>query len=210
MSEKQEELFQIYLEEIRELESLTEEQNQELLLRLAQGEDAARDRLIEGNLKEVLKPVGNYLNRGLAAEDLVQEANMALLEAVSTWQSGSFHAYLAEQTELRLKKAVEDQDTEGKIRANVLDRVEKLKKAAEELAERFGRQATLQELAERLGLTVEDIQDGMKDILNAMDSSEGQGPAGKAGDSREEADPLLKEAFRIADEEDDGDSAGKV
>ena len=82
--ENQEELngFQLYLDELEGITSCSEAENTELAKETANGSAEAKKRLIEGNLKNALAMIREYLNKGLSAGDLVQEANMALVMAV--------------------------------------------------------------------------------------------------------------------------------
>ena len=82
--ENQEELngFQLYLDELEGIISCSEAENAELAKEAANGSSEAKKRLIEGNLKNALAMIREYLNKGLPAGDLVQEANMALVMAV--------------------------------------------------------------------------------------------------------------------------------
>ena len=72
-------VYQMYLEEVKRIPACSPKEEQELLLRVKAGDRGARERLLEGMLHFVIELAGRYRNRGLGAGDLVQEANMALL-----------------------------------------------------------------------------------------------------------------------------------
>ena len=130
--ENQEELngFQLYLDELEGITSCSEAENTELAKEAANGSAEAKKRLIEGNLKNALAMIREYLNKGLPAGDLVQEANMALVMAVEELGTAEsvldFNEYLKERVTEALKAAVADQETEHKIEEKMLARVKVL------------------------------------------------------------------------------------
>ncbi len=92
-----ENVFGMYLEEIKEIKSCDEAENQRLLRQIKGGDERAKDRLIEGNLRLALKLVQEYVNRGVATGDLVQEANMALVLAAAEFEDGVFEDFVRER-----------------------------------------------------------------------------------------------------------------
>ena len=141
-------VFEMYLEEIKAIRGCDRAENERLLRELRDGSMAAKERLIEGNLRTVLEMVQEYLNRGIQAGDLVQEANMALVLAVAEYEEGDFEAFLRERVRNALLAAVEEQSH--------------VEKAAEEML------ASVEELAERMKLTVDEVKEIMKLTLDAM------------------------------------------
>ena len=82
---KEYDIFQMYVNEMAAIEACGAAENAELAFRAAAGDDAAKSRLIEGNLKYVLELSRDFSGSGVPASDLVQEANMALLMAVEEY-----------------------------------------------------------------------------------------------------------------------------
>lgn len=82
---KEYDIFQMYVNEMSAIKACDAEENAVLAQKAAEGDDAAKSRLIEGNLKYVLELSRDYLGSGVPASDLVQEANMALLLAVEEY-----------------------------------------------------------------------------------------------------------------------------
>lgn len=163
-----EDVFQMYLEEIDRIESCGKEENQRLLKELERGGQVARDRLIEGNLKLALELVQGYLNRGVPAGDLAQEANMALVLAVSEYEGGSFEDFVKARVKEALISAVDQQSKEDETARKMVERVNRLKDISQELAEELGREATVDELAERMKMTAQEVRELMKLTLDAM------------------------------------------
>jgi len=166
----EEDIFQIYLKEIDRIKGCTQEENERLIRLLGGGDKAVKSRLIEGNLKAVLEMVPDYFNLGVQAGDLVQEANMALVLAVEEYDEGwgRFEDYLKRQVKDALAAVVEEQSQTQKAGQKVLDRVNALKDVSQEMAVELGREATVEELACRMGLTGEEIKEIMKWTLDAM------------------------------------------
>lgn len=174
MDEKQEELniFQMYLEEIGKIKDCDKTENEQLMEKILAGEKDAKSRLIEGNLKAALGMIQSFLNRGVMAADLVQEANMALVMAVEELETedgqAAFEDILRRRVRAALQAIVDEQDTEKKIEEKMLARVNVLKDISKDMADELGREATVEELAERMKTTVDDIKDIMKLTLDAM------------------------------------------
>ena len=163
-----ENVFGMYLEEIKEIKSCDEAENQRLLRQIKGGDERAKDRLIEGNLRLALKLVQEYVNRGVATGDLVQEANMALVLAAAEFEDGVFEDFVRERVKDALLAAVEEQSLEEETAKKMLDRVNKLEDVSQEMAEELGREATVEELAQRMELTGDAVKEIMKLTLDAM------------------------------------------
>lgn len=158
----QEDVFQMYLEEIKEIESCDAAENETLLRQFREGNRAVKDRLVEGNLKLVLEIVRDYLGRGVPGGDLVQEANMALLLAVGEYEEGIFEDYVRDKVKDALQAAVEDQSREQEAAEKVLGQVNRLKDVSQEMAKELGREASVEELADRMRLTGDEVREIMK------------------------------------------------
>lgn len=109
-----------------------------------------------------------YANRGVALSDLIQEANMALLEALESYEEGSLADHLDQQMKKALELAVEEEAAEHRVEEEVLARVNVLEEVTKQMAEELGREATLEELSERMKLPSDEIRDIMKMTLDAM------------------------------------------
>ncbi|MFR5602370.1 MAG: sigma-70 domain-containing protein [Lachnospiraceae bacterium] len=164
----QDEVFEMYLEELNAIKPCDAEEVQALCNALAQGKEDAKARLIEGCLFFALKCAREFEDRGLPMGDLIQEANMALTLAVDDYEAGDFFAYLETAMKQALTLALEEQSQEQKAEEEVLARVNVLKDISQMMAEELGREATVEELAERMRMTVEEIRDIMKLTLDAM------------------------------------------
>lgn len=174
---KEYDIFQMYVNEMSAIKACDQEENAVLARKAAAGDDAAKSRLIEGNLKYVLELSRDFVGNGVSASDLVQEANMALLMAAEEYDpadseaasaAGHFEKYLAERVKAALTAAVDEHKAQKKIGKKVLDRVNLLQDVSKEMAEELGREATVPELAQRLKMTEEEVKDTMKVALDAL------------------------------------------
>lgn len=173
-SEEQQELniFQMYLDEVAAIDVCTDAENEQLAVRAKAGDTQALSRLIEGNLKYVLGLTRDFLASGVAAGDLVQEANMALVMAADAFaqaeDAADFRTFLDGEVKTALEAAVAEQTSEAKVEEKMVARVNVLKDVSQEMAEELGREATVEELAERMQMTADDIREIMKLTLDAM------------------------------------------
>ncbi len=168
-------LFEMYLQELQTIVSCEEAENKELTARIRKGDVLAKKRLVEGNLKLALAMTRDYLNKGVPAADLVQEANMALVLTAEEMadeenkdSSRTFEDILRERIKTALEEAVEEQDTERKIGEEMAARVNILQDVSKELAERLGREPKVEELAERMKMTPDQIKEIMKVTMDAL------------------------------------------
>ena len=164
-------VYQMYLEEIKRIPPCTAKEEEMLLGLVKSGDKAARERLLEGMLHYVVKLAGGFRNQGLPAGDLVQEANMALLLALDQYENGNFREQVKDLVEENLNAAIEMQKKEKQTEEEMVARVNVLKDISGMMAEELGREATVEELAAKMKMTVEDIKDIMKVTLDAMSVS---------------------------------------
>ena len=165
---EQEDFYQMYLDDLEEVIPCTEAERHALLPRAAAGDETAKKRLVEGHLKMALELAAGYMGGALSPGDAVQEANLALLAAVNGYAGGDFLDAVRKEIKDSLQKAMEDQKREQETgeeaaaRANVLQEVSRI------MAEELGREANVEELAERMKMTPEEIKDIMKMTMDAV------------------------------------------
>lgn len=165
--------YQMYLEELDVIVPCGEAETRTLAAELAKQNHQAAERLIEGKLKFVLGLAKEYADQSVLIGDLVQEANMVLTVytrgfagTADTYDSGLERA-VREQLELAVKVQCREKDIEETVlaRVNVLQDISKM------MAEELGREASVEELAERMKMTAEEIRDIMKLSLDALSVS---------------------------------------
>lgn len=167
-----EDIYRVYMEELAAIPPCTESENEALLAKMKNGDAGARERLIEGNLRKALMYVQGYINRGVPMADLIQEASMELMMLADEGFEGSFEKLLESRIRVRLEEVIEEQKTETGIEEDMLARVNVLQEVSKELAERLGREPKLNELAERMQMTEDDVREIMKVTMDALSLSE--------------------------------------
>lgn len=161
-------VYQMYLEEVKRIPACTPKEEEELFGQARAGNEAARQRLLEGMLHYVIELAGEYKNSGLAMGDLVQEANLALLLALNGDGSGEFREQVRILAAERIQEALLLQKQERQAEEEIAARVNVLKDISKMMADELGREATVEELAEKMKMSVEEIREIMKVTLDAM------------------------------------------
>ena len=166
-----EDIYRVYMEEIAAIPPCSEEENEKLLGEIRSGNKAARERLIEGNLKNALFFVQDYINKGVPMADLIQEASMELMMLADEGFEGSFEKLLESRIRVRMEEIINDQKKETDIEEEMLARVNVLHEVSKSMAEELGREAKLSELAERMKMTEDEVREIMKVTMDALSMS---------------------------------------
>lgn len=169
--------YEMYLEELKAVAPLSEEERQEVLRRAALGDEGARRRLVEGSLRDMPALVKEFEGRELPMADLIQEANTALmLAAVEYDGAAAWEAFVTERVRQAVELALAEQRQEKMAEETLAARVNVLQTVSQVMAEELGREATVEELAQRMKMTEDEIKDIMKLALDALTvSGDGQG-----------------------------------
>lgn len=167
-------IYQAYLEELAAIPELSDTEERQLLERVKSGDKAAGKRLVEGMLSFAVEVAKAYGGQGLPLGDLVQEANLTLLLSLDEYESGDFRAYLKPRLEASLLAAVESQKREKTVEEELAARVNVLGEVSRRMADELGREATVEELADRMKMTADEIRAIMKLTLDAMSVSPGE------------------------------------
>ena len=166
-----EDIYRVYMEEIAAIPPCSEAENEKLLGEIQNGNTAARERLIEGNLKNALFFVQDYINKGVPMADLIQEASMELMMLADEGFEGSFEKLLESRIRVRMEEIINDQKKEADIEEEMLARVNVLQEVSKSMAEELGREAKLSELAERMKMTEDEVREIMKVTMDALSMS---------------------------------------
>ncbi len=167
-----------YMEEVAELIELAKEEEEILFAQYLNGDDFAKERLIEGNLKRVLQVSANYIGKGIPLGDLIQEGNIALLLAMAEFEGSlleDFHFYLEAKVKEVMEQLLAFEEQEGNTGKKMVERANLLSEASKLLADELGREPSAEELANRLSMTEEEIRDIMKMSLDALSVMSEQG-----------------------------------
>lgn len=146
--------IKLYLKEIQKSKLLTAEDERYLAGLIAQGDDAARERMIESNLRLVVKIAKRYMNRGLPFLDLIEEGNMGLIKAVEKFKVSKgcrFSTYATWWIRQSIERALVNQSRTIRLPVHVADDINKLAKISRELVHRLKRDPEIEEIAEAMG-----------------------------------------------------------
>lgn len=168
-SQMSQNFYEMYLEEMEQIQPLVPEEQTALLAAAAQGGVQARNRLVEGSLKQVLSMAKAYEGRVLPLPDVVQEANTALILAAVEYDGAEdWEELLARRVKEAVELAIREQEEEVMAEENVAARVNVLQTVSGVLAEELGREATVTELADKMKMAEDEIRDIMKVALAAV------------------------------------------
>jgi RNA polymerase primary sigma factor len=150
----------MYLKEIGQIKLLTAEEEVELAKRIAAGDQEAKNKLTEANLRLVVSIAKKYSGRGLHILDLIQEGNTGLIRAVDKfdWTKGNkFSTYATWWIRQAITRAIADQARTIRVPVHMVEVINKATRCNRKLVQELGREPTVEEIAAELGLPVEKI-----------------------------------------------------
>ena len=155
----------MYLKEIGKVPLLTAEEEVELAKRMAEGDEDAKKRLAEANLRLVVSIAKRYVGRGMLFLDLIQEGNLGLIKAVEKfdYQKGfKFSTYATWWIRQAITRAIADQARTIRIPVHMVETINKLIRVSRQLLQELGREPTPEEIAAELDMPVERVRDILK------------------------------------------------
>ena len=155
----------MYLKEIGRVDLLTPEEEIELAERIAQGDEEAKRRLAEANLRLVVSIAKRYVGRGMLFLDLIQEGNMGLIKAVEKFdhkKGFKFSTYATWWIRQAITRAIADQARTIRIPVHMVETINKLVRVQRQLLQDLGREPTPEEIAEEMDLTPEKVREILK------------------------------------------------
>ncbi|MFO0900570.1 MAG: RNA polymerase sigma factor RpoD/SigA [Pirellulales bacterium] len=147
--------LETYLREINETALLTADDEQQLAVRIGQGDSQARDRMVRANLRLVVNIARGYTGKGLGLQDLIEEGNLGLLRAVEGFDPAMgtrFSTYASYWIKQSIKRALINTAKTIRIPAYMVELLSKWRRASARLTEELGRTPTPEEVARVLGL----------------------------------------------------------
>ena len=165
-----------YLKSIGNHPRLTLEEEQELSRRAKTGDKTAVNKLVESNLLLVVSIAKKYYGCGLPLLDLIQEGNIGLITAANKYDGEKgfrFSTYATYWIRQAISRALGEQSRTIRIPANMIDLLNKIKKATVELTQSLNRQPTDEELAEKLGVEIDKVQAALDiaQVSSSLDTS---------------------------------------
>lgn len=173
----------MYLKEIGKVPLLDLEREQELSKRMSEGDEAAKQELVEANLRLVVSIAKRYLGKGLFFLDLIQEGNLGLMKAVSKFdytKGYKFSTYATWWIRQAITRAIADQARTIRIPVHMVETIHKVTKVSRQMLQEEGRECSPDEIAKKMGMSPEKVREIIK---IAQDPISLETPVGEEEDS---------------------------
>ncbi|MBE5821031.1 MAG: RNA polymerase sigma factor RpoD [Clostridiales bacterium] len=155
----------LYLKEIGKIPLLSAEEEMELALKVLDGDEDAKKKLSESNLRLVVSIAKKYVGRGMLFLDLIQEGNMGLIKAVEKFDYNKgfkFSTYATWWIRQAITRSIADQSRTIRIPVHMVETINKLIRTSRHLLQQLGREPTPEELAKELEMSVEKVAEIQK------------------------------------------------
>lgn len=164
--------FRMYLREIGEIQLLSPEAELELAKKIAQGDEEAKDAFIKANLRLVVSVAKKYRGRcGMSLQDLVSEGTFGLIRAVDkyNWVLGNkFSTYATWWIRQAITRAIADQGHTIRVPVHMNELINRINLCSRKLMQRLGREATPEEIAEDLSISVDKVWEAHRVALDTL------------------------------------------
>ena len=155
----------MYLKEIGKVPLLSADEEIELAQRMEQGDEEAKKRLCEANLRLVVSIAKRYVGRGMLFLDLIQEGNLGLIKAVDKFdyrKGYKFSTYATWWIRQAITRSIADQARTIRIPVHMVETINKLIRVSRQLLQTYGREPSPEEIAVEMGLSVEKVREIQK------------------------------------------------
>ena len=155
----------MYLKEIGKVPLLSAEEEIELAKRMENGDQEAKKRLAEANLRLVVSIAKRYVGRGMLFLDLIQEGNLGLIKAVEKFdyrKGYKFSTYATWWIRQAITRAIADQARTIRIPVHMVETINKLIRVSRQLLQELGREPTPEEISEEMGMPVDRVREILK------------------------------------------------
>ena len=155
----------MYLKEIGKVSLLSADEEIELAKRMEKGDEAAKKRLAEANLRLVVSIAKRYVGRGMLFLDLIQEGNLGLIKAVEKFdyrKGYKFSTYATWWIRQAITRAIADQARTIRIPVHMVETINKLIRVSRQLLQELGREPTQEEIAEEMDMPVDRVREILK------------------------------------------------
>ncbi|MGI6014025.1 MAG: RNA polymerase sigma factor RpoD [Oscillospiraceae bacterium] len=155
----------MYLKEIGKVNLLTPEEEVQLAIRMSEGDEEAKRRMAEANLRLVVSIAKRYVGRGMLFLDLIQEGNLGLIKAVEKFdytKGYKFSTYATWWIRQAITRAIADQARTIRIPVHMVETINKVIRVSRQLLQELGHDPSAEEIAEEMGLPIEKVRDILK------------------------------------------------
>ena len=155
----------MYLKDIGKVPLLTAEEEREIAIRMAEGDEEAKRKLAEANLRLVVSIAKRYVGRGMLFLDLIQEGNLGLIKAVEKFdytKGYKFSTYATWWIRQAITRAIADQARTIRIPVHMVETINKLIRVSRQLLQQYGRDPLPEELAKEMDIPEEKVREILK------------------------------------------------
>ena len=155
----------VYLKEIGKVPLLTADEEIELATRMSEGDEEAKRRMAEANLRLVVSIAKRYVGRGMLFLDLIQEGNLGLIKAVEKFdytKGYKFSTYATWWIRQAITRAIADQARTIRIPVHMVETINKVIRVSRQLLQELGHDPSAEEIAKEMGMPVEKVRDILK------------------------------------------------
>ena len=173
----------LYLKEIGKVPLLNNDREKVLAERMMAGDESAKTELVEANLRLVVSIAKRYVGRGMFFLDLIQEGNLGLMKAVDKFdytKGYKFSTYATWWIRQAITRAIADQARTIRIPVHMVETIHKVSRYSRQMLQELGREATAEEIGEKMGMSAEKVREIMK---IAQDPVSLETPIGEEEDS---------------------------
>ena len=164
--EEDSKFLKMYMEEIEELEEIKKERLEEIFTKAVQGDREAKEELVSGYLNRIVDFAKIYRGQGVLLEDLIQEGNMGLLNALLAAKEQpkieDVECYLAEQICESMEASIFELETENQAEEYIVKQIEEVDRHISQFEKENNRKPTAEELAEQMKKDMDEVKDIMK------------------------------------------------
>ncbi|MGN1048009.1 MAG: RNA polymerase sigma factor RpoD [Eubacteriales bacterium] len=155
----------MYLKEIGKVPLLTMEEEREYAERMANGDEEAKNKLVEANLRLVVSIAKRYVGKGMFFLDLIQEGNLGLIKAVEKFdytKGYKFSTYATWWIRQAITRSIADQARTIRIPVHMVETIHKVSRYSRQMMQELGREATADEIGAQMGMSADKVREIMK------------------------------------------------
>ena len=169
-------IIEMYMKDVENLPQLSDDERQDLITRLADGDSSVVENLTNSMLLHVAEMAQDYRDKGVNFGDLIQEGNVALTETISDYDGDgdleSFDELVDEAVREAYESAIEEQAASDKISQKLADKLNLLDDTTKKLSEKLGRVPEASELAKEMDIPEEEVDNLLKISLDLLSVNE--------------------------------------
>jgi RNA polymerase primary sigma factor len=199
-SNEDQKVERLYMRDLRKLPIISFEEEKAYAVRIAKGDPEARKKLIEANLRLVVKIARKYTNQGISILDLIEEGNIGLIRAVEKFDPARecrFSTYATWWIKQAVERSIANHSRTIRLPVHVSSRIHKISKLTSHYMEKEGREPSIEELSKDTGLKIEFIKNLFSMIIKTYSLETLIDEEGKLTLEEVLADPFIEEPLSV-------------